>query len=104
MAEPTTRRTVPTFCALCVSRCGATAIVEDGRFVALEADPSHPTGEALCLKGKVAPELVGHADRLLHPLKRTRPKGDRDPGWQRIGWAGALDLSAGPLAPAGGGV
>ncbi len=93
----TTRTTVeriPSYCALCVSRCGSIAVVEDGRFVALEPDPSHPTGQALCAKGRAAPELVYHQDRLLYPLKRTRPKGDPDAGWQRIGWDEALDLSA----------
>jgi anaerobic selenocysteine-containing dehydrogenase len=72
-------------------------VVEDGRLVALEPDPSHPTGKALCAKGRAAPELVYHPDRLLHPLKRTRPKGDPDPGWQRIGWDEALDLTANRL-------
>ncbi len=88
---------VPSFCALCISRCGAIAKVEDGRFVELKADPSHPTGQALCIKGKVAPELVYHPDRLLYPLKRTRPKGDPDPGWQRITWDEALDTVAAKL-------
>ena len=68
--------------------------MEHGRFVSLEPDPSHPTGHAICAKGRAAPELVYHPDRLLHPLKRTRPKGDPDPGWQRIGWDEALDLCA----------
>ena len=64
------------YCALCISRCGAIARVENGRFVALEPDPSHPTGKALCAKGRAAPELVYHQDRLRYPLKRTRPKTD----------------------------
>jgi anaerobic selenocysteine-containing dehydrogenase len=59
----------------------------------LEPDPSHPTGQALCAKGRAAPELVYQPDRLLYPLKRTRPKGDSDPGWQRISWDEALDLT-----------
>lgn len=88
---------IPGYCALCVSRCGSIAVVEDGRFVALEPDPSHPTGQALCAKGKAAPELVYHPDRLLHPLKRTRPKDDPDPGWQRISWGEALDLTGSRL-------
>lgn len=88
---------IPVYCALCVSRCGAIAVVDQGRFVALEPDPSHPTGQALCAKGRAAPELVYHPDRLLYPLKRTRPKGDPDPGWQRISWAEALDLTASNL-------
>ena len=86
----TARTRTSTFCALCVSRCGAIASVEDGNFISLEADPSHPTGQALCVKGKAAPELVYHSGRLLYPLERTRPKGDADPGWRRIGWDEAL--------------
>jgi anaerobic selenocysteine-containing dehydrogenase len=82
---------------MCVSRCGSIAVIEDGRFIALEPDPSHPTGKALCAKGRAAPELVYHPDRLLYPLKRTRPKGDPDPGWQRISWDEALDLTAASL-------
>ncbi len=85
------------YCALCVSRCGSIAVIENGRFTALEPDPSHPTGKALCAKGRAAPELVYHPDRLLYPLKRTRPKGDPDPGWQRISWDEALDLTAAQL-------
>jgi len=88
---------IPGYCALCISRCGAIAVVEHGRFVALEPDPSHPTGQALCAKGRAAPELVYHQDRLLYPLKRTRPKGDPDPGWQRISWDEALELTASRL-------
>ena len=85
---------VPCYCALCISRCGSIALVEDGRFVRLEPDPTHPTGAALCAKGRAAPELVHHAERLLYPIKRTRPKGDPNPGWQRMGWDEALDTTA----------
>ncbi|HSM58693.1 MAG TPA: molybdopterin-dependent oxidoreductase, partial [Candidatus Sulfomarinibacteraceae bacterium] len=85
------------YCALCTARCGAIAVVENDRFVALEPDPAHPTGQALCAKGRAAPELVYHQDRLRYPLKRTRPKGDPDPGWQRISWDEALDLTASRL-------
>ncbi len=96
---------IATYCPLCVSRCGALAQMEEGRFVGLRADPSHPTGQALCIKGKVAPEIVYHPRRLLHPMKRTRPKGDADPGWTRITWEEALETAARrlkELAAAGG--
>ena len=83
-----------TFCPLCVSRCGATATVEDGRLLALRPAPGHPTGQALCVKGKAAPEIVNHPDRLLLPLRRTAPKGAPDPGWEPIGWDEALDTIA----------
>jgi anaerobic selenocysteine-containing dehydrogenase len=78
------------FCALCRSRCGCISTVVDGRLVAVEPDPSHPTGGNLCVKGRAAPELVYAGDRLLYPMKRTRPKGDPDPGWVRISWDEAL--------------
>ncbi|MEV4053823.1 molybdopterin-dependent oxidoreductase [Amycolatopsis sp. NPDC049688] len=88
---------VATFCPLCVSRCGATATVENGRLLALKPLPGHPTGQAVCVKGKAAPEIVAHPDRLLHPLRRTAPKGAADPGWERIGWDEALDTVASRL-------
>ena len=85
---------VATFCPLCVSRCGATATVADGVLTSLRPDPTHPTGAALCVKGKAAPELVAHRDRLTHPLRRTQPKGAPDPGWEPITWDEALDTAA----------
>ena len=97
LAHQKSTERIPGYCALCISRCGSIAVVENGRFVALEPDPSHPTGQALCAKGRAAPELVYNTDRLLYPLKRTRPKGDPDPGWQRISWDEALDLTASRL-------
>jgi anaerobic selenocysteine-containing dehydrogenase len=94
MADPTGTRRIHGYCGLCIARCGAVAVVEDGRFTRLEPDPEHPTGQALCAKGRAAPELVDHRERLTYPLRRTRPKGDPDPGWERIGWDEALDLTA----------
>jgi anaerobic selenocysteine-containing dehydrogenase len=94
------RDPVPTFCPLCVSRCGARADVSDGTLLALHPDPSHPTGKAICLKGKAAPEIVYHASRLLHPLRRTTPKDAADPGWERITWDEALDAVADRLTSA----
>lgn len=90
----TTRSRVHGHCALCRSRCGCISVVEDGRLVRVEPDPSHPTGAALCGKGRAAPELVYHPDRLLQPLRRTRPKADPDPGWEPIGWDEALKTVA----------
>jgi anaerobic selenocysteine-containing dehydrogenase len=91
---PDDTRRIPAYCPLCVSRCGCEAVVENGRLVALEPDPSHPTGKALCAKGRAAPGLVDARDRLLFPVRRTRPKGDPDPGWRRISWDEALDETA----------
>ena len=63
----------------------------------VEPDPDHPTGAALCGKGRAAPELVHHPDRVLRPLRRTRPKDDPDPGWEPIGWDAAMDAVGGAL-------
>ena len=94
MADAVDQQKIQGYCALCIARCGSISTVRGGRFIAQDPDPSHPTGQALCAKGRAAPELVYSRDRLLHPLKRTRPKGDSDPGWQQIGWDEALDMTA----------
>jgi anaerobic selenocysteine-containing dehydrogenase len=94
MVDLTATQRVHGYCGLCIARCGCVAVVENGRFTRLEPDSAHPTGQALCAKGRAAPELVYHPDRLTQPLRRTRPKGDADPGWERIGWDEALDLTA----------
>ncbi|HEX4867638.1 MAG TPA: molybdopterin-dependent oxidoreductase [Acidimicrobiales bacterium] len=93
MTGATTSTEVATYCPLCVSRCGARATVTDGTF-ALNRDPSHPTGKVLCIKGKEAPAITAHADRLQHPMVRTTPKGSADPGWRPISWDEALDTVA----------
>jgi anaerobic selenocysteine-containing dehydrogenase len=79
------------YCALCTARCATIATVENGKVTRLDPDPDHPNGGVMCIKGKAAPELLYHPERLNYPLKRTRPKGEADPGWRRIGWDEALD-------------
>ncbi len=78
------------YCALCTAHCATIATVENGEVARLEPDPLHPNGGVICIKGKAAPELLYHPDRLNFPLKRTRPKGDLHPGWMRISWDEAL--------------
>jgi anaerobic selenocysteine-containing dehydrogenase len=89
--------TVRGYCALCTAHCATIATVEDGRVTRLDPDHDHPNGGVMCIKGKAAPELVYHPERLNFPLKRTRPKGAADPGWQRVGWDEALADIAGRL-------
>lgn len=81
----------PGYCTLCRSRCGSLNTVENGKLVAVEPLPGHPTGGALCSKGRSAPEIAGSVRRLTKPLRRTRPKGDPDPGWVEVSWDEALD-------------
>jgi anaerobic selenocysteine-containing dehydrogenase len=84
---------IHTYCAMCVSRCGVLATVEDGRLTKVTADPEHPNG-CICVKGTAAPEIVSSPDRLHYPMRRTRPKGEPDPGWVRISWEEALTMTA----------
>ena len=74
------------FCTLCRSRCGTINVVENDRLVAVKPNPAHPTGKALCPKGRAAPEIAHSARRLKTPLKRTAPKGAGDPGFVPISW------------------
>ncbi len=79
------------FCVLCRSRCGARYLVDGERLVGVEPWPEHPTGGGLCAKGRAAPELQAHPQRLSRPLRRTTPRGAPDPCWQEVGWDEALD-------------
>lgn len=85
------RREIAGFCTFCRSRCGSISIVESGRLIEVKPDPRHPTGQALCPKGRAAPEIVHSAERLLYPSRRTTAKTAATPQWQRISWDQALD-------------
>ncbi|MFC3454900.1 molybdopterin-dependent oxidoreductase [Amycolatopsis speibonae] len=78
------------YCTLCRSRCGAIYTVENGMMTGVRPDPAHPTGAAMCPKGRAAPELVHSPERLTRPLRRTTPKSASDPQWKEISWEEAL--------------
>jgi len=46
------------------------------------------------VKGTAAPQIVYSPKRLKHPMRRTRPKGELNPGWERISWDEALKTAA----------
>ena len=91
-----TTEEIHTYCPMCIAQCGVIAVVEDGRFTKVRPNSAHPNG-GICIKGSAAPELVYAPDRLKYPMKRTRPKGDADPGWTEISWEEALDTVASRL-------
>lgn len=86
------------YCPLCRSRCGTLNVVEDGQLVAVKPNPAHPTGKAICPKGRAAPEIAHSARRLRTPLRRTAPKGARDPGFVPISWEEAFSEIASNLS------
>jgi len=94
MMETQTTEIKEGYCTLCRSRCGSLNHVHDGRLVAVTPNPGHPTGAALCAKGRAAPELVESPLRLSKPLKRTTARGSDSPEWVEISWTEALDAIA----------
>ncbi|MFW4568935.1 molybdopterin-dependent oxidoreductase, partial [Pseudomonas aeruginosa] len=88
---------IPGYCTLCRSRCGTLNEVANDHLIKVRANPEHPNGKAMCMKGKAAPELVDSANRILYPMKRTHPKGAENPGWKRISWEEAMSTIAGQL-------
>lgn len=83
----------PSTCALEVE------VLEDGRIgrVRGAADNSYTAG-VICAKVARYAERAHHPDRLLHPLRRTGPKGSGQ--FAPISWDEALDTIAGALLTA----
>jgi len=74
----------------CPDTCGLLVGVEDGRVLSVQGDPEHPfTRGAICVKVNHYPERLYSPLRVLHPLKRTGPKGAGE--FERISWDQALD-------------
>lgn len=91
MSEKSRNLKVRTYCAQCQSACPIICTVENGKLIKVSRDREHPNSSPLCPKGLAAPELVYNSQRLKYPMKRTRPKGDPDPGWKRISWDEAME-------------
>lgn len=93
-----TRRVAYSYCDLCnqVPKCGMKLHVEGDRIVRVEDRENYPAGP-LCIKGLAILEEQYHPERLLHPMKRTAPKGSPDPGWARISWDEAYETIAARL-------
>lgn len=56
-------------------------------------NPNH----ILCSKGLSTLQRLYNPNRLLYPMKRTNPKGSKDPGWVRISWDEAYKTIASEL-------
>ena len=70
---------IHTYCAMCVSRCGVVATVEDGQPQRSILIPNTLTDASASRERRLLE--INHApDRLQYPMMRTRPKGEPDPG------------------------
>ncbi|HEY7399305.1 MAG TPA: molybdopterin-dependent oxidoreductase [Actinomycetota bacterium] len=78
----------------CPDTCAWTVTVRDGRAVELKGDPEHPfTRGGLCAKvNHFLDDRTYNPDRLLHPLRRTGPKGSGE--FEEVSWDEALDAIA----------
>jgi anaerobic selenocysteine-containing dehydrogenase len=78
----------------CPSACSLKVEVIDGRTIGRVhgAQTNRYTAGVICAKVARYAERIHHPDRLLHPLKRTGPKGSGQ--FERISWDEALDIVA----------
>jgi len=87
-------------CGVCSMGCAYIAHLRDGRITHVTGNPADQTAEGfLCVKGYSSVRLLYDPDRLKYPMKRTNPERGVgvDPGWVKITWDEALDLTAGNL-------
>ena len=74
----------------CPDTCSMVFEVEGGKLTGVKGNPDHPmTSGGLCVKLKDYEKRHYHPDRLLHPMRRTGPKGSKQ--FERISWDEALD-------------
>jgi anaerobic selenocysteine-containing dehydrogenase len=87
----TTTTTVHAACPHdCPDTCAMLVTVENGTAVKLRGDPDHPyTNGGLCVKVSHYVDRVYDPGRILHPLRRSGPKGSGQ--FERISWDEALD-------------
>ncbi|MEW5915498.1 MAG: molybdopterin-dependent oxidoreductase [Gemmatimonadota bacterium] len=80
----------------CPDACATLVTVENGHATRIAGDPDHPfTQGFLCAKVNRYLERTYHAERLLHPLRRTGRKGSGQ--FDVISWDDALDEIAARL-------
>jgi len=77
----------------CPDRCSLQVNVEAGRIVSIDGSRVNPlTDGFICAKVRDFPRRVYGPDRLLHPMRRTGPKGSGR--FDRITWDEALETIA----------
>ena len=81
----------------CPDTCSMVTTVRNGIAIKVQGNPAHPhTDGALCTKVSRYTERTYHPERILHPLKRTGPKGSGQ--FERVSWDSALSDIASRLS------
>jgi anaerobic selenocysteine-containing dehydrogenase len=77
-------------CTMCnhVPKCGMKAIVKDGKVFRIEKREGY-NNNLVCAKGLSSLQDMYDPHRVLYPLRRTNPKGEKSE-WRRITWDEAL--------------
>lgn len=74
--------------------CAVWVTMKNGRAIKIAGDrSSHGSKGNCCTKGQASVQTCYHPDRLLYPMKRTKPKG-QEAGWVRISWDEAMKTAA----------
>ena len=73
MGDPTgNREHFTSLCRMCDNRCGINVYVENGTIVEITGLKEHKWNHGrLCVKGRLAVDMVNAPDRILKPLKRV---------------------------------
>ena len=98
---PRNYRLVPTTCFNCESACGLLAYVDkdSGEIRKFEGNPAHPGSRGRnCAKGPATLNQVYDPERIMHPMRRSGPRGSGQ--WERATWDEALSDIAGRMRTA----
>ena len=98
---PRNYRLVPTTCFNCESACGLLAYVDkdSGEIRKFEGNPAHPGSRGRnCAKGPATLNQVYDPERIMHPMRRSGPRGSGQ--WERVTWDEALSDIAGRMRTA----
>lgn len=79
-------------CGICPAGCWVRVQFDSsGKISEVTEDPTSEMG-TICKLGRSSPEIVYSPDRLLHPMKRTGPKGTYE--FESISWDEAYEIIA----------
>jgi anaerobic selenocysteine-containing dehydrogenase len=91
-------QTLPSVCPLdCPDRCSLDVTVDGNRIVKIDGSERYPyTAGYICAKVRRFDRRVTSPERILHPMKRTGPKGSGR--YEPVSWDEAISLVAGRFA------